>query len=123
MRGSSSLKGCFVATREFRSLGNFTMSKRSVVIDYTKAVNRAFILPRLPAPNVVGRTLVLVHLFGHSVRGFCLVCFSFVLGRRTCGTDGNATVGGVPPFSILGGFFVPVPPITRRREVVTRIGE
>lgn len=109
---------CCVSGGGCRRLGEFTIRPKRVVIDYSKAVKGAFIVPRGTPRNIVGRTLLGLAP-ADEVGIFCLRCFfsgavSGVLGNIT----ENNTVGGIPSIRRLGTVGVPVPALRMRRQLI-----
>ena len=111
--------GSYFITKD--SLIGFAIQPYDIIVSCAGTIGETYVLPQNSQEGIINQALMLIRLYSREIEQFYLLYFDFILKEEAYKESKGTAIKNIPPFDVLKGFHIPLPPISEQQRILKEI--
>ena len=117
----NTLGSYFITKEKYDSLIGFAIQPYDIIVSCAGTIGETYVLPQNSQEGIINQALMLIRLYSREIEQFYLLYFDFILKEEAYKESKGTTIKNIPPFDVLKGFHIPLPPISEQQRILKEI--
>ena len=92
-----------------------------MIVSCAGTIGETYVLPQNSQEGIINQALMLIRLYSREIEQFYLLYFDFILKEEAYKESKGTAIKNIPPFDVLKGFHIPLPPISEQQRILKEI--
>ena len=117
----NTLGSYFITKEKYDSLIGFAIQPYDIIVSCAGTIGETYVLPQNSQEGIINQALMLIRLYSREIEQFYLLYFDFILKEEAYKESKGTAIKNIPPFDVLKGFHIPLPPISEQQRILKEI--
>ena len=117
----NTLGSYFITKEKYDSLIGFAIQPYDIIVSCAGTIGETYVLPQNSQEGIINQALMLIRLYSREIEQFYLLYFDFILKEEAYKESKGTAIKNIPPFDVLKGFRIPLPPISEQQRILKEI--
>ena len=117
----NTLGSYFITKEKYDSLIGFAIQPYDIIVSCAGTIGETYVLPQNSQEGIINQALMLIRLYSREIEQFYLLYFDFTLKEEAYKESKGTAIKNIPPFDVLKGFHIPLPPISEQQRILKEI--
>ena len=117
----NTLGSYFITKEKYDSLIGFAIQPYDIIVSCAGTIGETYVLPQNSQEGIINQDLMLIRLYSREIEQFYLLYFDFILKEEAYKESKGTAIKNIPPFDVLKGFHIPLPPISEQQRILKEI--
>ena len=117
----NTLGSYFITKEKYDSLIGFAIQPYDIIVSCAGTIGETYVLPQNSQEGIINQALMLIRLYSREREQFYLLYFDFILKEEAYKESKGTAIKNIPPFDVLKGFHIPLPPISEQQRILKEI--
>ena len=117
----NTLGSYFITKEKYDSLIGFAIQPYDIIVSCAGTIGETYVLPQNSQEGIINQALMLIRLYSREIEQFYLLYFDFILKEEAYKESKGTAIKNIPPFDVLNGFHIPLPPISEQQRILKEI--
>ena len=117
----NTLGSYFITKEKYDSLIGFAIQPYDIIVSCAGTIGETYVLPQNSQEGIINQALMLIRLYSREIEQFYLLYFDFILKEEAYKESKGTAIKNIPPFEVLKGFHIPLPPISEQQRLLKEI--
>ena len=117
----NTLGSYFITKEKYDSLIGFAIQPYDIIVSCAGTIGETYVLPQNSQEGIINHALMLIRLYSREIEQFYLLYFDFILKEEAYKESKGTAIKNIPPFDVLKGFHIPLPPISEQQRILKEI--
>ena len=117
----NTLGSYFITKEKYDSLIGFAIQTYDIILSCAGTIGETYVLPQNSQEGIINQALMLIRLYSREIEQFYLLYFDFILKEEAYKESKGTAIKNIPPFDVLKGFHIPLPPISEQQRILKEI--
>ena len=117
----NTLGSYFITKEKYDSLIGFAIQPDDIIVSCAGTIGETYVLPQNSQEGIINQALMLIRLYSREIEQFYLLYFDFILKEEAYKESKGTAIKNIPPFDVLKGFHIPLPPISEQQRILKEI--
>ena len=117
----NTLGSYFITKEKYDSLIGFAIQPYDIIVSCAGTIGETYVLPQNSQEGIINQALMLIRLYSREIEQFYLLYFDFILKEEAYKESKDTAIKNIPPFDVLKGFHIPLPPISEQQRILKEI--
>ena len=117
----NTLGSYFITKEKYDSLIGFAIQPYDIIVSCAGTIGETYVLPQNSQEGIINQALMLIRLYSREIEQFYLLYFDFILKEEAYKESKGTAIKNIPPFDVLKGFHIPLPPISEQQRILNEI--
>ena len=117
----NTLGSYFITKEKYDSLIGFAIQPYDIIVSCAGTFGETYVLPQNSQEGIINQALMLIRLYSREIEQFYLLYFDFILKEEAYKESKGTAIKNIPPFDVLKGFHIPLPPISEQQRILKEI--
>ena len=117
----NTLGSYFITKEKYDSLIGFAIQPYDIIVSCAGTIGETYVLPQNSQEGIINQALMLIRLYSREIEQFYLLYFDFILKDEAYKESKGTAIKNIPPFDVLKGFHIPLPPISEQQRILKEI--
>ena len=117
----NTLGSYFITKEKYDSLIGFAIQPYDIIVSCAGTIGETYVLPQNNQEGIINQALMLIRLYSREIEQFYLLYFDFILKEEAYKESKGTAIKNIPPFDVLKGFHIPLPPISEQQRILKEI--
>ena len=117
----NTLGSYFITKEKYDSLIGFAIQPYDIIVSCAGTIGETYVLPQNSQEGIINQALMLIRLYSREIEQFFLLYFDFILKEEAYKESKGTAIKNIPPFDVLKGFHIPLPPISEQQRILKEI--
>ena len=121
IQNDNTLGSYFITKEKYDSLIGFAIQPYDIIVSCAGTIGETYVLPQNSQEGIINQALMLIRLYSREIEQFYLLYFDFILKEEAYKESKGTAIKNIPPFDVLKGFHIPLPPISEQQRILKEI--
>ena len=117
----NTLGSYFITKEKYDSLIGLAIQPYDIIVSCAGTIGETYVLPQNSQEGIINQALMLIRLYSREIEQFYLLYFDFILKEEAYKESKGTAIKNIPPFDVLKGFHIPLPPISEQQRILKEI--
>lgn len=124
IKKDASLGNYYITEEYFLSkMKGFEVFPGDIIVSCAGTIGEAYVLPDEMERGIINQALMRIKLSNRIDKNYFLLFFDYFLKASAKENSKGSAIKNIPPFDILKGYVIPIPPLAEQHRIVARVGE